>query len=70
MRMEKFYLESNQRAQIYMSKEEQENQKVMKKMNQLKKQYPNICIFISGKKDTIKTIQEMLNYEKTKKTRL
>ena len=64
MKIQKFDFENKQIIQIYISK--QENSKVIKEINQLKKQYSNISIFINGENDTIKTIKEILNYEKSK----
>ena len=66
MKIQKFNFENKQIIQIYISKQEQENSKIIKEINQLKKQYSNISIFINGENDTIKTIKEILNYEKSK----
>lgn len=66
MEIQKFNFENNEIIQIYMSKQEQENSKIIEEINQLKKQYSNISIFISGENDTVRTIKEMLNYEKSK----
>ena len=41
----------------------------MKKLNELKKHYSDITIFVSGENETIKTIKEMMNYEKSKNKR-
>lgn len=66
MKIQKFNFENNEIVQIYINKAEQENSKVIEKINQLKKQYSNISIFINGEDDTVKTIKEILNYEKSK----
>lgn len=66
MKIQKFDFENKQIIQIYISKQEQENSKIIKEINQLKKQYSNISIFINGENDTIKTIKEILNYENSK----
>lgn len=66
MKIQKFDFENKQIIQIYISKREQENSKIIKEINKLKKQYSNISIFINGENDTIKTIKEILNYEKSK----
>ena len=66
MKIQKFDFENKQIIQIYISKQEQENSKIIEEINQLKKQYSNISIFINGENDTLKTIKEMLNYEKSK----
>lgn len=66
MKIQTFNLRNNEIIQIYMSQEEQEKQEVMDEVNKLKKKYSNVCILISGKNDTIRTIKEMLDYEKSK----
>lgn len=66
MKIQKFDFENKQMIQIYISKQEQENSKIIEKISQLKKQYSNISIFINGENDTVKTIKEMLNYKKSK----
>ena len=66
MEIQKFDFENKQIIQIYISKQEQENSKIIEEINQLKKQYSNISIFINGEDDTVKTIKEILNYEKSK----
>lgn len=66
MKTQKFDFENKQIIQIYISKQEQKNSKIIEEINQLKKQYSNISIFINGENDTIKAIKEMLNYEKSK----
>lgn len=66
MEIQKFNFENNEIIQIYISKQEKENLKIIERINQLKKQYSNISIFINGKNDTVKTIKEILNYQKSK----
>ncbi len=66
MKIQKFDFENKQIIQIYISKQEQENSKIIEEINQLKKQYSNISIFINGENNTVRTIKEMLNYEKSK----
>lgn len=66
MEIQKFNFENKQIIQIYISKQEQENSKIIEEINQLKKQYSNISIFINGENETVKTIKDMLNYEKSK----
>lgn len=66
MKIQKFDFENKQIIQIYISKQEQENSKIIKEIDQLKKQYSNMSTFINGENDTLKTIKEMLNYEKSK----
>lgn len=66
MKIQKFNFQNNELVQIYIYKSEYKDTKIIEKINQLKKQYSNISIFISGENDTVKTIKEMLNYEKGK----
>lgn len=66
MKIQKFNFENSEIVQIYISKQEKEDSKIIEKINQLKKQYLNISIFINGESDTVKTIKEILNYEKSK----
>ncbi len=66
MKIKKFNFENKQIIQIYIKKEEQEKQEIIEDINRLKKQYSNISIFISGENDTIKTIKEILNFEKSR----
>ena len=66
MKIKKFNFQNNELVQIYINKSEYKDTKIIEKINQLKQQYSNISIFISGEKDTIKTIKEMLNYQKSK----
>ena len=51
--------DNNEFAQIYVSKAEN-----FKECENIKSQYLNVAVFVSGEDDTIKTIKEMLNYEK------
>ncbi len=69
MKIYKFDFENKQIIQIYINKEEQENSKIIEEINQLKKQYSNISIFINGENETVKIIKEMLNYEKSRKVK-
>ncbi len=69
MKIRKFDFENKQIIQIYINKEEQENSKIIEEINQLKKQYLNISIFINGENETVKIIKEMLNYEKSRKVK-
>ena len=66
MKIQKYKFEKNEMLQIYIKKSEQEDLKIIKEINELKKHYSNITMFISGGNETIKTIKEMLNYEKSK----
>ena len=69
MKIQKYKFEKNEMLQIYINKSEQEDLKIIKEINELKKHYSNITIFISGENETIKTIKEMLNYQKNKNKR-
>ena len=67
MKIKKFNFQNNELVQIYINKSENEDTKIIAEINKLKKKSSNISIFISGEKDTVKTIKELLNYEKSKK---
>lgn len=69
MKIQKCKFEKDEMLQIYIKKSEQQDLKTIKKINELKNKYSNITIFISGDNQTIKTIKEMLNYEKSKNKR-
>lgn len=66
MKIRKFDFKNKKIVQIYLNKEEQESSEIIEKIKQLKKQYSNISIFINGENETVKTIKEMLNYERSK----
>ena len=69
MKIQKYKFEKNEILQIYINKSEQEDLKIIQEINELKKHYSNITMFISGENKTIKTIKEMMNYEKSKNKR-
>lgn len=69
MKIQKYKFEKNEMIQIYIKKSEQEDLKIIQEINKLKKHYLNTTIFISGENETIKTIKEMMNYEKSKNER-
>ena len=69
MKIQRFNFKNNEIIQIYINKTDGRNSKVIEQINNLKKQISNISIFISGENETIKTIEEMLNYEKSKDKR-
>ena len=69
MKIQRFNFKNNEIIQIHINKTERRNSKVIEQINNLKKQISNISIFISGENETIKTIEEMLNYEKSKDKR-
>lgn len=66
MKIQKLNFENNEIVQIYINKIEQEDSKTIEEISNIKSQYSNISIFISGENNTIKTIKEILNYEKSK----
>ena len=69
MKIQKYKFEKNEMLQIYINKSEQEDLKIIQEINELKKHYSNITMFISGENKTIKTIKKMMNYEKSKNKR-
>lgn len=69
MKVQRFNFENNAIIQIYINRLEQNDSKIIEEINQLKKKFSNISIFISGENDTVKTIKEMLNYEKSRKVK-
>ncbi len=69
MKIQKFNFENNEIIQIYINRLEQNDTKIIEEINQLKNQFSNISIFINGENGTVKTIKEILNYEKSKKVK-
>ena len=69
MKIQKYKFEENEMLQIYINKSEKKDLKIIQEINELKKHYSNITMFISGENKTIKTIKEMMNYEKSKNKR-
>ena len=66
MKIHKFNFENSEIIQIYIYQIEKNNEKVIQEINKLKSKNSNVFMFISEENDTIKTIKEMLNYEKSK----
>lgn len=66
MKIQKFNFENSEIIQIYIYQIEKNNEKVIQEINKLKSKNSNVFMFISEENDTIKTIKEMLNYEKSK----
>ena len=66
LKIQKFYFENNEIIQIYINQIEKNNEKVIQEINEIKSKSSNVSLFISGEDGTIKTIKEMLNYEKSK----
>ena len=66
LRIQKFNFENNEIIQIYINQIEKNNEKIIQEINKIKSQNLNVFLFIGGENGTIKTIKEMLNYEKSK----
>ena len=66
MKIQKFNFENDEIIQIYINQIEKNSEKMIEEINKIKSQNSNVFLFISGENDTIKTIKEMLNYEKSK----
>lgn len=66
LKIQKFNFENDEIIQIYINQIEKNSEKMIEEINKIKSQNSNIILFISGENDTIKTIKEMLNYEKSK----
>lgn len=66
MKIQKFNFENDEITQIYINQIEKNNEKIIKQINEIKSKSSYVFIFIGGEIDTVKTIKEMLNYEKSK----
>lgn len=66
MKIQKFNFENDEIIQIYINEIEKNNEKIIQEINKIKSQNLNVFLFISGENETVKTIKEMLNYEKSK----
>lgn len=66
MEIQKFIYENVELFQIYITEQEEKNKEILEKINQLKGKQSNVTVFVSGEKNPINTIQEILNYEKAK----
>lgn len=66
MKIQKFNFENDEIIQIYINKIEKNNKETIEEINKINSQNSNVFLFISGENDTIKTIKEILNYEKSK----
>ncbi len=66
LEIQKFIYENVELFQIYITEQEEKNKGVLEKINQLKGKQSNVTVFVSGEKNPINTIQEILNYEKAK----
>ncbi len=66
LKVQKFNFENDVITQIYINQIENNNEKIIQEINKIKSQNSNVFLFVSGKNDTVKTIRDMLNYEKSK----
>ena len=64
MKVKIFEINDEQFSQVYLNREEYENFAILNKKEELKKNNSNVAIFVNGTNNTIKTIKEILNYEK------
>lgn len=66
MKIKTFNDENNELIHVYIEASECTNAEITQEINQIKKQHSNVAIFVSGNNNTVKTIKEMLNYEKNR----
>ena len=66
MKIQKFNFENSEIIQIYINQIEKNNEKVIEEISKIKSQNSNVFLFIGEENDIIKTIKEVLNYEKSK----
>ncbi len=66
LEIQKFIHENVELFQVYITEQEEKNKEILEKINHLKSKQSNVTVFVSGEKNPINTIQEILNYEKTK----
>ena len=70
MKVKRFNNENDEFTQVYLNGEEYENSAILNEIEEIKKNNSNVAIFASGINDTVKTIKEMLNYEKNSSNEL
>lgn len=63
MKVKRFNIENDEFIQVYLNVGDIDNPAILKNIEKINKNC-NVAIFTSGTNDTIKTIKEMLNYEK------
>ena len=63
MKVKRFNIENDEFLQVYLNVGESNNPTILTEIEEIKKN-SNVAIFASGTNDTIKTIKEILNYEK------
>ena len=66
MKIQKFNFENSEIIQIYINQVEKNNESVIEEISKIKSQNSNVFLFIGGENNVIKTIKEILNYEKNK----
>ena len=66
MKVQSFKFENDEIIQIYINQKEKNNEKIIQEINKMKSKSSKVFLFIDGENDTVKTITEMLNYEKSK----
>ena len=64
MKVKRFNIENDEFIQVYLNVGESNDSAILKDIDQIKRKKSNVAIFASGTNDTIKTIKEILNYEK------
>ena len=64
MKVKRFNIENDEFIQVHLNVGESNNPAIFKEIEEIKKMNFNVAIFVNGTNDTVKTIKEMLNYEK------
>lgn len=63
MKVKKFKIENDEFVQVYLNVGESNNPIILKEIEEIKN-HSNVAIFVNGTNDAVKTLKEMLNYEK------
>lgn len=64
MKVKRFDIENDEFIQVYLNVGESDKASILEKIEELKNKNSNVAIFVNGTNDAVKTIQEILNYEK------
>ena len=64
MKVKRFNIENDEFIQVFLNVGECDNSSILEEIEELKKNNSNVAIFVNGTNNTIKTIKEILNYEK------
>ena len=64
MKVKRFNIKNDEFIQVYLNAGENNNPAILKEIEEIRKKNSNVALFKSGINDTVKTIKEMLNYEK------